>query len=766
MAERRNADRLWQRRWGVAVCRLTQWLRRSGTRKHRRVLRVAALAVAIGLRVAVGRTVAVPEDFPRFHVPGQESRMALLREWFWLHYRGAEPKSTLWDEWLSGPALWPAVETEGWSDRMRTAWRAALSGRVLDAEGYVGTHQHDSIAHPLGWPFPFWTQGQRSFGWHFSFKDTVGLPWRPERLDRPEGWMLEGARDAGLEEDGWALELERPAAHLTAPARAAEAREAPFLQLRWRGQGLSDAQPYVEWTTPRQREFGSERRMYFDPPGCGDLTHTVIPMYRHPAWTGEIAQIRVGFGNRAPARVVLQALFAQYDTRHNVNAQAWIRGAARYFAWTRDLGFLRAQLPRLRLALRYVMTEHETAERQFVVTRWVGHEGRSGVRPGPSGRKEIRAGEGIGNNYWDLLPFGGWDCYATVQYYDAVRTLAELERAALAHPEWNLPRGPLALDPAWLERHAEAVRTTANRIFWNGRTRRFNACIDLDGQPRDYGYTFLNLEAVHYGLATAERAREIMDWITGRRLVEGDTSQGADLYFWRFAPRASTRRNLDWYVWAWNAPESIPWGDQVQDGGAVLGFAYYDLMARLKVLGPDNAWERLQQMLDWFAEVQAAGGYRAYYDGQSRPGRLQGGGTPGGLGMDHEFFESVLVPQVMLDGFLGFRPRGDGFDLQPRLPRDWPELTLDRIRLHGLTLRVTVATNRIEIATQGRAEEPLRLRLPEGAWRAAWYDEAGRPLSGHPPAEELGGGLWRVAWPERGVLQFRLGAESEVPAPP
>jgi hypothetical protein len=29
------------------------------------------------------------------------------------------------------------------------------------------------------------------------------------------------------------------------------------------------------------------------------------------------------------------------------------------------------------------------------------------------------------------------DCYATVQYYDAVRTLARLERELLAHPEWN-----------------------------------------------------------------------------------------------------------------------------------------------------------------------------------------------------------------------------------------------------------------------------------------------------------------------------------------
>lgn len=711
------------------------------------------LALA-GLGPLTGGASPAPEDFPRLLVPGQEIRMASLRDLFWRHYPGAGPKATLWDEWLSRPALWPAVETEGWGERMRRAWRNALSSRVMDAEGYVATHQHASIAHPLGWPFPFWTQGRHGFGWHFSFKETVGPPWRPDQLDRPEGWSLEGAREAGLTEEGWVLELERPGAHATAPARLVETREAPFLQLRWRGQGLADAQPFVEWTTPEHSTFDPQRRMYFDPPGEGALTHAVVPMHRHPAWTGQIAQVRIGFGNRGPARVVLQALFSQYDTRHNVNAQAWIRGSARYFWWTRDLAFLRGQMPRLRLALRYVMTEHETLERHFVVTRWIGHEGRSGLRRGPGNRKEIRAGDGIGNNYWDLLPFGGWDCYATLHYYDAVRTLAQLEREIQAHPEWNVPAGPLVFDPSWLERHAESVRLAANRVFWNARTRRFNACVDLEGQPHDHGYTFINLEAVHYGLATPEHARDIMDWITGRRIVEGDTSRGADLYFWRFGPRASTRRNVDWYVWAWSAPESIPWGDQVQDGGAVLGFSYYDLMARLTTLGPDSAWERLQQILDWYAEVHAAGGYRAYYDGRSRPGKLQGGGTPGGLGMDHEFFESVLVPQVMLDGFLGFRPRGDGFDLHPRLPRDWPELTVDRIRFQDLTLRITVSKSRIQIQTEGRAAEPLRLRLPEEPWRASWLDLEGQPLSGHPAPAAEGKGMWRVAWPPRGVLQW------------
>ena len=47
------------------------------------------------------------------------------------------------------------------------------------------------------------------------------------------------------------------------------------------------------------------------------------------------------------------------------------------------------------------------------------------------------------------------------------------------------------------------------------------------------------------------------------------------------------------YFWGWSNPESVPWGNQVQDGGAVLGFSYHDLMARLKTAGPDDAWQRL-----------------------------------------------------------------------------------------------------------------------------------------------------------------------------
>ncbi len=697
---------------------------------------------------------APPEDFPRFQVPGHESEMNTLRELFWLHYPGAGPKATLWDEWLPDAALWPAVNTDGYTDKMRRDWANTLRGRIIDPEGYVATHQHGSIAHQLGWPFPFWNQGKRGCGWHFSFKNTIGPNWRQNNLNQPDGWTLEGAKAAGTNDDGWRIEVTNAAAMVTAPARMCDTFEAPFLQLRWQSSGLGTTQPFVEWTAPGATNFSPTRRMYFEPVKGEGMTYTMIPMYRHPQWTGEVAQLRIGLGNSATGSVTLQAFFTQFDTRHNINAQNFIRGCAKYFWWTRDLDFLRTQINRMRTALHYMMTEHQALERKVVFTGWVGHDGRTGLKRTPDGKKQLISGQGIGNNYWDLMPFGGLDCYATIQYYDAVRVLAEVEREILAHPEWAVPRGVLSFEPEFLARHAAEVKATGNDMFWNAGTGRFNACVDADGQTHDYGYTFLNLEAIYYDFASPEHAKAILSWVNGDRTVADDTATGADIYHWRFAPRATTRRNVDWYFWAWSNPESIPWGGQVQDGGAVLGFSYHDLMARLKVLGPDNAWRRLREILKWFDEVQAAGAYRKYYDG-SREGSMQGGGTAGGLGLDMEFFESALVPQIMLHGFLGFVPRADGFKLDPRLPTDWSELTIDRIDFQGLVLRIRATGNEIEIWKQGVRDEPLLVHLPAGQWKASWLSDSGSDSTPAATLQRKPDGALELNWNTAAGIRFK-----------
>ncbi len=690
-----------------------------------------SIVLVVGTSVLAGedrparKPMSVPEDFPRFVVPGHEREMTLLRELFWLHYQPAGPLIPLWDEWMPKSTLWPARGEGDQLRAMRVRWASALAGRGINAEGYVHTHQHDGSAHAEGWPFPLWMQAG-GIGWHFA---PIGVPGYESPLTKPEGWKLSGARGGALVGKGWPIEITAPGAWIEPPPMAVDARVAPWLRLNWWAEGLERADCYVEWTTKENPKFSADRRTRFSPAsaagetlailpmggnqGKTDLargeTRTMIPVYRLPGWKGTITGLRIAFGNAGPGRVVIKSFHTACDSRHNINNPNFIRGCHDYFFWSGDVAFLRGQMPRVRAAMHFTMREFDTRRRKCVYTTWPGHEGRSGLRY-VDGKKVIVPGDGIGSNYWDLLPFGGEDALATIYYYDALGDLADLEAEVAAHPQWNIATGPEAFDPADLRRHAREVKDYGTKRFWNEKTGRFGT-VDLDGQMHDYGFTFLNNEAVYHDFATPEQARAIHAWLCGRRTIESDTAKGDDIYRWRFAPRATTRRNIDYYFWAWSSPESIPWGYQVQDGGAVLGFAYHDLMARLKTAGPDDAWQRLSRILAWFDEVQTAGGYREYYKDPSR-GTMQGGNVPGGLGLDKEFFESILVPQVMLYGFLGFQPTATGCTIAPHLPSDWKELRITRIHLHNRVLDVRVSEGTIEILDHNRTAPLVKVEHP------------------------------------------------------
>ncbi|HPO17518.1 MAG TPA: hypothetical protein PLI09_29060 [Candidatus Hydrogenedentes bacterium] len=681
------------------------------------------------LFITTANAASVPEDFPRFVVPGQEKELESLRTLFWRHYEPGGPLIPLWDEWMPMSTLWPATGPEAPPESMAGRWARALADRIFDGEGYVHTQQHDGPAHAEGWPFPRWMEAG-GIGWHFRGTGISGYDAPPAT---PEGWTGIGGRGGEVNDKGWIVDLTEPGATLQPPSFKMEAKNAPWLRLNWWASGLEGACCYVEWTTEEQPQFNQQSRAYFaaatsaghqqtlppmGPKSANELftatveTRTMIPVYRIPEWKGVITGLRINFNNRAEASVVIKSFHTACDTRHNINNGNFIRGCHDYFMWTGDVTFLREEIGRVRSAMRYIMNEFNTRERKCIYTTWPGHEGRSGVRRTADGQKVIVPGEGIGSNYWDILPFGGEDALATIYYYDTLLDLADLEEQIVKYPQWCIATGAEAFDPADLRKHAQEVKDYGTKRFWNNETGRFGT-VDLDGVLHDYGFTFLNNEAVYYDFATPEQAKTIRDWISGRRVVESDTSTGADIYHWRFGPRSTTKRNLDYYIWGYSNPENIPWGFQVQDGGAVLGFSYHDLMARLMTDGPDDAWQRLKEILAWFDETQAAGGYRAYYK-DPKNGTMQGGNVSGGLGIDTEFFESILVPQVMLYGFLGFRPTADGFTVNPRLPTDWPELTITRIRLHGNVFDITARDKTIIIKGKEKASEPLIAELPAG----------------------------------------------------
>ncbi len=683
-----------------------------------------------------------------FTAPGYEKQVEELESLFTLHYPGAGPKATMWDEWLSLSSLWPAADK---LEEMRTSWSQVLSTRIFEGDGYVSTHQHGSIAHQHGWPFPFYHNAGGTWGWHFALP-PIDKNWHESQVSDEKGWVTNGIESKGVVEGVWSLVLQNNNASITTPGMDVDFYCAPFLQLRWKAKGLGNAQPYVEWVNSETEEFSPTKRLYFAPVESDALIYTMIPVFEHPEWKDRIKKLRISFNTGKPgATVSIDSFFTQFDTRHSINNSSFILGADYYFRWTGDVNFLRNNIERMRTSLLYVLSVLHLAERHVVLTDFVGHDGRAGYTVKPDGGKEFHFGHGIGSDYWDILPIGHLDAYATNQCYSALLRFAALEESIVLHPEWNIPISGQKMDPAYLRELAGAVRTEYQKTFWNEQTGRFVACIDADGNGHDYGFTFINLEAIYYGLPSTQQAQTIMDWIDGKRTVEGDTSTGADIYHWRFAPRATTKRNLEWYFWGWSGPETISFGDQIQDGGAVLGFSYFDIMSRLVVRGPDDAWDRLMTIADWFGEVQGEGGYRKYYEKPGR-GSMQGGGTPGGLGLDAEFFESVMVPQTILYGFLGFEPATDGFFINPSLPTKLPSLSVKGIAWRDLVLDVEAKPNSIVVRYHGKALEPISISLPEGKWAAIQKNPSGEVVPGGTTNEK--GNVWVLNLADEGLLEF------------
>lgn len=652
--------------------------------------------------VVVLAETAQADGLAQFHVPGHESELAALNELHALHHDGAFTPCTLWDAWLPHATLWT-------SRKKRGQYRAALLKRRIDTEGYVSMQQHRGMAHSEGWPFPAWQQST-GVGFHFSTHDEVyALQYFALRaLTDTDGWEIDGAEVESID-PVWGLRLKATGdvVTITTPPFRCGTIVAPFARLEWAARGLSSkSQPKLAWLLEGEPHWQPERFITFLPLRDADgMQYANVPLYRQPGYAGVLVRYRILIDGAAGSHLDLKSLITAIDTRHPITNSLYLRGCTDYFAWTGDVAFLREAIHRMRSAMRFALDEFSVQQEKHVLVPWVGHDGRSGLVTVAEGEENRRFGLGVGNNYWDLLPFGGRDALATMYLFDALHRFAALERAIATNPQWAIPHDDRLLDAEQLAALAEQVRADYQQRFWSAENGRFVGWIDLEGRAYDYGFTFVNLEAIDYGLASAEQAQSILAWLDGQRTVAGDTSTGADIYRWRFAPRATTRRNIETYTFVWYRPETIAWGDQVQDGGAVLGFSYHDLMARLKTKGPDDAWRRLREILAWFREVQAEGGYRAYY---AKPGRglLQGGGPPGGLGMDREFLESVLVPQVMLYGFLGFTPTADGYTLQPRLPSDWPSLTITGILFHDQVLDITAhADGRVEVRDREAAEE-------------------------------------------------------------
>lgn len=355
---------------------------------------------------------------------------------------------------------------------------------------------------------------------------------------------------------------------------------------------------------------------------------------------------------------------ALFDTRHFTTSAMLILGSYRYYTWTGDDAFLTTMMPRLRLAMQFQLEELQ---------------GKDGLLILPGSHHHGRDGD-LGSNYWDILPFGHLSAYENIYFYASLLAMAELERA----------QGNLEAAEQYVTL-SERTRELYNATFWNDEAGRYIGAIDVDGVERDYGFTFLNLEAMAYGLADEEQARRIYHWLENEPTSSGE----ADTYTrWIFAPRTTTIHNPkgpDGWWWAgWPGNE---YGDQVQDGGAVLYTSFYDIVARTKLIGPESAWQRFSEIIERYSKPdKLSGGPPLYY------GEIPQQDDPGQVGVDWPFPESGLVPSAVLYTFIGVDAGVDGLTINPRLPDHFDYMGIRNVSYRGwnLDIRVTRDSVRVE----------------------------------------------------------------------
>lgn len=290
-----------------------------------------------------------------------------------------------------------------------------------------------------------------------------------------------------------------------------------------------------------------------------------------------------------------------------------------------------------------------------------------------------------GSNYWDNFLFGYLDAYENMLFYSALNSMQQIELMCGNEAEAQ-----------YYASLAETVKTKFNETFWSDDTHRYIATIDIDGNKYDFGMTFLNMEAIYYGLADERQEDLIYTWIIGNRSVKGDRSSGDDIYYFKIAPRVTTAAIEDgpskevdgrlqyWYFDWYGAADvtgSHSYGQHFQNGGTIFYPEYYDLLDRIKVIGPESALNRWKTLAEEYAVDEL---FR-------RPPNDYGWTDM--IGITNEFPESGLIPVSWVTGFMGINPGYDGLNIVPAIPSEYRYMGMKDFSYGGRLFDVTVYRN-------------------------------------------------------------------------
>ena len=529
---------------------------------------------------------------------------------------GVNAKQFFWQEWNSLAYYWYNSYDAYETDRIE-GLRKILSNIPVDDYGYVWQETDavrptysttNSGEHRMGWPFPTSYNVLGSTSWDFNGEAT--------------GWSSRYSVDgeyydneAYVLNDTYVTEVDGVSSvEFTSPINDyTVAYYSPLLEIDLRMytadcENIEDI--IVYYTSTESEEWSSvsvKEKAFMSYEFTPSYEHIVfLPMYAEENWVSDkkmdtyINQIRVEIktkdGTDMSGRFALNYVRSTFDTRHSNNNSIFISSLRQDYDYTGDIAFVKENITKARKAINFYMQMYDEARHLNDQAYLVGHDSDK-----TSMDASDRTAMTLANGYWDVSFMTRFDFQSNVYFYKALADLAYLEEI-LQQNGVSVDKGAATVKTADRSFHtgtsaytytAEELKEIASAVltelrkptndtdktgFWSEETGRFvGGYSTYDNKWYDYGYTVWNLEAIYYGIATEEQTKAIMDWISGKRIVEKDVygSQGEDIYYFEFAPRVNTyseeeQNDLSIFNGSYNNSQCVFGETQVQNGGAVM----------------------------------------------------------------------------------------------------------------------------------------------------------------------------------------------------
>lgn len=689
---------------------------------------------------------------------------AFLNEFFVRHMRYNEFRihsfpvgagQPVWKEWEAMIGSFWDASPENLTDHYATNrwvedWLRLDYMSVQDRQGYISTSAGVTASDwGQGWAFPNYTHNNKnSFGEEFS-KGVNG--WTGESgtvlstYDAPSTVTFDGS---GIEhylraETSSAADEIVLLSPLIRDGKGTNAFYNPFLHFSWKleltegdASALDDLYVYFQterdgenWPADqcvRYSEYASVAPSFEEAEGTWQ--GTFLNMFLNEKWGRNVSVpnmitrlkfvLKAKEGSTFRGKLDFNFIRGDFDDRFSDNCGQYISAAKHYLSYTQDRELLAEVLPVARGAMQFYLTCLDGASGLIDNRYLVGHF-NSGT---------AATGVGIGDGFWDAISFPNVNLYANLSFHQALVGMLYLEEMAEACGVEVPAVTVLGKDMKTVVRYEETAESLREKIalceermrsvFWDEEKGRFFAgyydTADGEGvtdRKMDYGFLMFNLQTVTDGIASAEQAEKIMEWVSGAREIEGDDSAGADIYKYEFAPRFTTKHNATDGIWA--VGQASHWEVGVRDGGAVMQTSYYDLTARSRVLGADNAFERLKGIEAFYLKVREAGGtgtefYRAYFNqlGIGMQGNydkdgdgVADGDNEGPIGIDCEFLEAALLLTSVPDAFFGLDPRPDGtLTVEPNFPAALDYWRMENLMFGGVLYDLSVGKYFVQLS--------------------------------------------------------------------